>query len=148
GRGGSSPAGTCDTVTATTESASTKGFMVGAIIVSITTPRPPDRGEMLLSRTCGRAVSEPWPLPARRAGPDRQRSWLLLMSAAAVTVAQACRSGDHNCRRRARDYNRPAAAPRGAREIPMTTEQESKTAATTRMVIDRFNQAFNRHDAD
>jgi ketosteroid isomerase-like protein len=33
--------------------------------------------------------------------------------------------------------------------IPMTSEQESQsTALTTRMVIDRFNQAFNRHDAD
>jgi len=31
----------------------------------------------------------------------------------------------------------------------MTSEQSSLTAAqTTRMVIDRFNEAFNRHDAD
>src|ERR1700681_3711136 len=34
-------------------------------------------------------------------------------------------------------------------EIPMTSEQSSLTAAqTTRMVIDRFNEAFNQHDAD
>src|SRR3984957_4397513 len=33
--------------------------------------------------------------------------------------------------------------------MPMTSEQSSLTAAqTTRMVIDRFNEAFNRHDAD
>src|ERR1700722_6523283 len=33
--------------------------------------------------------------------------------------------------------------------MPMTLEQSSLTAAqTTRMVIDRFNEAFNRHDAD
>jgi ketosteroid isomerase-like protein len=33
--------------------------------------------------------------------------------------------------------------------MPMTSEQSSPTAAqTTRTVIDRFNQAFNRHDAD
>lgn len=33
--------------------------------------------------------------------------------------------------------------------MPMTSEQNSQsTAPTTRMVIDRFNQAFNRHDAD
>jgi ketosteroid isomerase-like protein len=33
--------------------------------------------------------------------------------------------------------------------MPMTSEQESQsTALTTRMVIDRFNQAFNRHNAD
>ena len=33
--------------------------------------------------------------------------------------------------------------------IPMTSEQNSQTAApTTRTVIDRFNEAFNRHDAD
>jgi ketosteroid isomerase-like protein len=33
--------------------------------------------------------------------------------------------------------------------IPMISEQNSQTAApTTRMVIDRFNEAFNRHDAD
>ena len=31
----------------------------------------------------------------------------------------------------------------------MTSEQNSPTSAqTTRMVIDRFNEAFNRHDAD
>ncbi len=33
--------------------------------------------------------------------------------------------------------------------IPMISEQNSQTTApTTRMVIDRFNEAFNRHDAD
>jgi ketosteroid isomerase-like protein len=33
--------------------------------------------------------------------------------------------------------------------IPMSSEQNSQTtSATTRMVIDRFNEAFNRHDAD
>jgi ketosteroid isomerase-like protein len=33
--------------------------------------------------------------------------------------------------------------------IPMISEQNSQTSApTTRMVIDRFNEAFNRHDAD
>ena len=33
--------------------------------------------------------------------------------------------------------------------IPMTSIQDSqKNAPTTRMVIDRFNEAFNRHDAD
>jgi ketosteroid isomerase-like protein len=33
--------------------------------------------------------------------------------------------------------------------MPMTSEQSSLTAAqTTRTVIDRFNEAFNRHDAD
>jgi ketosteroid isomerase-like protein len=33
--------------------------------------------------------------------------------------------------------------------MPMTSEQSSLTEArTTRMVIDRFNEAFNRHDAD
>jgi ketosteroid isomerase-like protein len=32
---------------------------------------------------------------------------------------------------------------------PMISEQNSQTTApTTRMVIDRFNEAFNRHDAD
>lgn len=36
-----------------------------------------------------------------------------------------------------------------AREIPMTSEQNVQTTATrTRMVVDRFNEAFNRHDAD
>lgn len=35
------------------------------------------------------------------------------------------------------------------RAIPMTSEQNSETtSAKTRMVIDRFNEAFNRHDAD
>jgi ketosteroid isomerase-like protein len=34
-------------------------------------------------------------------------------------------------------------------ELLMTVEQNSVTAAqTTRMVIDRFNETFNRHDAD
>jgi ketosteroid isomerase-like protein len=38
---------------------------------------------------------------------------------------------------------------RDAQEIPMTSDQSSLTAAqTTRTVIDRFNQAFNQHDAD
>jgi ketosteroid isomerase-like protein len=33
--------------------------------------------------------------------------------------------------------------------MPMTSEQNSETtSAKTRMVIDRFNEAFNRHDAD
>jgi ketosteroid isomerase-like protein len=33
--------------------------------------------------------------------------------------------------------------------MPMTSEQSSLTAAqTTRMAIDRFNEAFNQHDAD
>ena len=33
--------------------------------------------------------------------------------------------------------------------IPMISEPNSQTTApTTRMVIDRFNEAFNRHDAD
>jgi ketosteroid isomerase-like protein len=33
--------------------------------------------------------------------------------------------------------------------IPMNPEQNSQTtASTTRMVIDRFNEVFNRHDAD
>jgi ketosteroid isomerase-like protein len=33
--------------------------------------------------------------------------------------------------------------------MPMTSEQSSLTVAqTTRTVIDRFNEAFNRHDAD
>jgi len=33
--------------------------------------------------------------------------------------------------------------------MPMTSEQSSLAAAqTTRMVIDRFNDAFNKHDAD
>jgi ketosteroid isomerase-like protein len=39
-------------------------------------------------------------------------------------------------------------APRGV-GMPMTSEQSSLAAAqTTRMVIDRFNDAFNKHDAD
>src|SRR6187549_2964070 len=33
--------------------------------------------------------------------------------------------------------------------MPMTTDQHPLgTAPTTRLVIDRFNEAFNRHDAD
>jgi ketosteroid isomerase-like protein len=33
--------------------------------------------------------------------------------------------------------------------MPMTSEQSPLTAAqTTRLVIDRFNEAFNQHDAD
>jgi hypothetical protein len=33
--------------------------------------------------------------------------------------------------------------------MPMISEQNSQmTASTTRTVIDRFNEAFNRHDAD
>src|ERR1700704_4222945 len=40
-------------------------------------------------------------------------------------------------------------AVRGANGRPMNSEQNPATAAqTTRMVIDRFNEAFNRHDAD
>ena len=36
-----------------------------------------------------------------------------------------------------------------AYESPMTREQNTGTvAASTRLVIDRFNEAFNRHDAD
>jgi len=30
----------------------------------------------------------------------------------------------------------------------MTSDQTSQTASATRVVIDRFNEAFNRHDAD
>lgn len=30
----------------------------------------------------------------------------------------------------------------------MTSEQNPQTAAPTRTVVDRFNEAFNRHDAD
>jgi ketosteroid isomerase-like protein len=30
----------------------------------------------------------------------------------------------------------------------MSSEQDSRTTAATRAVIDRFNEAFNRHDAD
>ena len=34
-------------------------------------------------------------------------------------------------------------------EIPMISKENSQTSApTTRVVIDRFNEAFNRHDAD
>lgn len=41
-----------------------------------------------------------------------------------------------------------ATAPRGA-HVSMSFEQDSQTAdATTRMVVDRFNEAFNRHDPD
>lgn len=32
--------------------------------------------------------------------------------------------------------------------MAMTSEQNTQTSATTRLVIDRFNKAFNRHDAD
>ena len=33
--------------------------------------------------------------------------------------------------------------------MPVTSEQSSLTSArTTRVVIDRFNEAFNQHDAD
>ena len=40
------------------------------------------------------------------------------------------------------------AAP-GANGMPMNSEQNPTTSAqTTRMVTDRFNEAFNRHDAD
>jgi ketosteroid isomerase-like protein len=39
-------------------------------------------------------------------------------------------------------------APHAAHEVPMATEQNSAPAPTTRMVIVRFNEAFNRHDAD
>src|SRR5882672_4038262 len=39
--------------------------------------------------------------------------------------------------------------PRGADEVSMSSQQNTQTAAqTTRVVIDRFNEAFNRHDAD
>src|SRR5215471_407699 len=36
----------------------------------------------------------------------------------------------------------------GGDEMAMSPEKNRQTAATTRMVIDRFNEAFNRHDAD
>ena len=40
-------------------------------------------------------------------------------------------------------------APRRAHGMSMSFEQNQQTAgATTRMVVDRFNEAFNRHDAD
>ena len=35
-----------------------------------------------------------------------------------------------------------------AHEMPMTSEQSAPAAQATRTVIDRFNEAFNRHDAD
>ena len=39
--------------------------------------------------------------------------------------------------------------PRGAHGISLNSRQNPQTAApTTRMVVDRFNEAFNRHDAD
>jgi len=39
--------------------------------------------------------------------------------------------------------------PRGADEVCMSSQQNTQTAAqTTRVVVDRFNEAFNRHDAD
>ena len=42
-----------------------------------------------------------------------------------------------------------SAAPRRAHGTSMNFEQNSQTAdATTRMVVDRFNEAFNRHDPD
>ncbi len=42
-----------------------------------------------------------------------------------------------------------SSAPRGAHGTTMTFEQTPQTAAlTTRVVVDRFNEAFNRHDAD
>jgi uncharacterized protein (TIGR02246 family) len=37
---------------------------------------------------------------------------------------------------------------RPAHQHYMTSEEHPRRAATTRMVIDRFNEAFNRHDAD
>jgi ketosteroid isomerase-like protein len=40
-------------------------------------------------------------------------------------------------------------APPEAHEVSMTSEQNPAIAAqTTRLIIDRFNEAFNRHDAD
>jgi len=40
-------------------------------------------------------------------------------------------------------------APRRAHGMSMSFEQNSQTAdATTRMAVDRFNEAFNRHDPD
>lgn len=40
-------------------------------------------------------------------------------------------------------------AARGANGMAMNSEQNPATSAqTTRMVVDRFNEAFNRHDAD
>ena len=40
-------------------------------------------------------------------------------------------------------------APRRAHGMSMSFEQNSQTAdATTRMAVDRFNEAFNRHDSD
>ena len=40
-------------------------------------------------------------------------------------------------------------APRRAHGMSMTVEQNPQTAdATTRMAVDRFNEAFNRHDTD
>jgi len=39
--------------------------------------------------------------------------------------------------------------PEGAHEMAMNSQQSPQTAApATRMVVDRFNEAFNRHDAD
>jgi ketosteroid isomerase-like protein len=35
-----------------------------------------------------------------------------------------------------------------AHEMPMSSEQSAPAAQATRTVIDRFNEAFNRHDAD
>ncbi len=42
-----------------------------------------------------------------------------------------------------------SAAREGAHEMAMNSQQSPQTAApATRMVVDRFNEAFNRHDAD
>lgn len=37
---------------------------------------------------------------------------------------------------------------RGAREIMVTSHENPQMGATTQTVIDHFNEAFNRHDAD
>jgi ketosteroid isomerase-like protein len=41
-----------------------------------------------------------------------------------------------------------SAAPHAAREVEMGIEQSPAAASSTRAVIDRFNETFNRHDAD
>jgi len=42
-----------------------------------------------------------------------------------------------------------ATAPRGAQGMSMSSEQNPQTADTTTLkVVDRFNEAFNRHDPD
>ena len=42
-----------------------------------------------------------------------------------------------------------SATPRGAYEMAANSQHNPPTSApTTRMVVDRFNEAFNRHDAD